>query len=234
MENGAFFVPWFDKDGYIEGINGKKLLVLGASFYCNQDGKRNERCEYYVDCTINQNTRKYDLCCPYNNGRPLHDLPTNDLCEDAPAHKNFFDLFKEFLGDKELNFDDFWKRAAFTNYVQHELGNRTDTQASDCKEEYLVMFEDVLSKLPQIPDVVITWGSIIDKELKKKKKSDKYPNFENTCNKNDCYKFLWKNYAGKDITFLCFYHPCCKKWFRNKKEWCYMLDLLKKEFSSSI
>ena len=25
MENGAFFVPWFDKDGYIEGINGKKL-----------------------------------------------------------------------------------------------------------------------------------------------------------------------------------------------------------------
>lgn len=63
MENGAFFVPWFDKDGYIEGINGKKLLVLGASFYCNQDGKRNERCEYYDDCTINQNTRKYDLCC---------------------------------------------------------------------------------------------------------------------------------------------------------------------------
>ena len=48
MENGAFFVPWFDKDGYIEGINGKKLLVLGASFYCNQDGKRNERCEYYA------------------------------------------------------------------------------------------------------------------------------------------------------------------------------------------
>ena len=95
MENGAFFVPWFDKDGYIEGINGKKLLVLGASFYCNQDGKRNERCEYYDDCTINQNTRKYDLCCPYNNGRPLHDLPTDDLCEDAPAHKNFFDLFKD-------------------------------------------------------------------------------------------------------------------------------------------
>ena len=28
MESGAFFVPWFDKDGYIEGINGKKLLVL--------------------------------------------------------------------------------------------------------------------------------------------------------------------------------------------------------------
>lgn len=68
-----------------------------------------------------------------------------------------------------MNFDDFWKRAAFTNYVQHELGNRTDTQASDCKEEYLVMFEDVLSKLPQIPDVVITWGSIIDKELKRKR-----------------------------------------------------------------
>ena len=95
---------------------------------------------------------------------------------------SFFDLFKEFLGDKELNFDDFWKKAAFTNYVQHELGNRTDTQASDCKEEYLLMFEDVLSKLPQMLDVVITWGSKIDKELKKKKESDKYPNFENTYN----------------------------------------------------
>lgn len=84
-----------------------------------------------------------------------------------------------------------------------------------------------------MPDVVITWGSKIDKELKKKKESDKYPNFENTCNRNDCYKFLWKNYAGKDISFLCFYHPCSKRWFRNKKEWCYMLDLLKDEFGSS-
>ena len=72
MESGAFFVPWFDEDGYIEGINGKKLLVLGASFYCNQDGKRKERCEYYDGCTINLNTRKYDLRCPYNN-TPIRD-----------------------------------------------------------------------------------------------------------------------------------------------------------------
>ena len=61
MENGAFFVPWFDKDGYIEGINGKKLLVLGASFYCNQDGKRNERCEYYDDCEYAEITPGSDV-----------------------------------------------------------------------------------------------------------------------------------------------------------------------------
>lgn len=45
------------------------------------------------------------------------------------------------------------------------------------------------------------------------------------------YKFLWKNYAGKDITFLCFYHPHSNKWANERN---YMLSLLKNEFSSSI
>lgn len=227
MAQKAFFQPWFDACGYLRGINGKKVLVVGASFYCNQDGKRRERCPYYDDCTIKRNTRNYDLCCPYNHGQPLHDLPSNDLSENAPAHKNFFNLFKDFLQESEMNFDDFCKMIAFTNYVQHELGYRTKTKPSDCRKEYLAMFEDVLMSLPQIPDVIIIWGCVIDKPIKCNKNSELFPKFDNTCKSKDSYCFEWKNYAGKDIVFLSFYHPCSNRWFCNTKEWNRMLELLK-------
>lgn len=49
--NNRFFKP-FEGKKYKEGINGKKILVLGASFYCNWDGNdgRN-KCEFFDECT---------------------------------------------------------------------------------------------------------------------------------------------------------------------------------------
>ena len=225
-----FFIPWVGKN-YEEGINGKKVLVLGASFYCNQDGRRKELCPFYDDCTVNQNTRKYDMCCPFNHGKPLHDLPSEDLCKEAQAHNNFFNLFKEFLCTDNLNFDDFWENAAFTNYVQHEIGYRTKTLSFDCRNEYLAQFEDVLMSLPQIPDVVIIWGCVVDKPIKNKKESERFPKFVNTFTVNDSYSFQWKNYDGKDIVFLNLYHPSLNRWFCNTKEWTKMLGLLKDIFN---
>lgn len=225
MTRKAFFQPYVNRSGYLRGINGKKVLVVGASFYCNQDGKRKKRCLYYDDCTVRHNTEKYDLCCPYNNGHPLHSLPSSELSEDAKAHANFFNLFKEFLEEPDLDFDDFWERMAFTNYVQHEVGYRTETRPEDCREEYLEMFEDALLTLPQIPDVIILWGCVIDKPIKKKKKSERSHNFKNTYDNLNSYCFQWKNYEGKDIVFLSFYHPCSNRWC-NDEEGKHMLSLL--------
>ena len=78
MQAKHFFEP-FVGDNYSEGIYSKRVLVLGASFYCNQDGvsvdketgEVKEKCPFYDDCAINQNTEKYDGKCPYNHNSPL-------------------------------------------------------------------------------------------------------------------------------------------------------------------
>ena len=42
-----FFTPWVGTE-YNKGICGKKVLVLGASFYCNRDGRQGrEKCIYF-------------------------------------------------------------------------------------------------------------------------------------------------------------------------------------------
>ena len=37
-----FFTP-AKGEKYEEGINGKKILVVGASFYCNKNGKNGQK-----------------------------------------------------------------------------------------------------------------------------------------------------------------------------------------------
>lgn len=176
MQAKHFFEP-FVGDNYSEGIYGKRVLVLGASFYCNQDGvsvdketgEVKEKCPFYDDCAINQNTEKYDGKCPYNHNSPLRKLPQTELDENgAESYKRFWLLLYHYFQQPELSFDDIWGKMAFTNYVQHEIGGRWNTLASDCRAEYLEMFEDTLLTMKEQPDVVIVWGCIVDKPLKAK------------------------------------------------------------------
>lgn len=237
MQAKHFFEP-FVGDNYSEGIYGKRVLVLGASFYCNQDGvsvdketgEVKEKCPFYDDCAINQNTEKYDGKCPYNHNSPLRKLPQTELDENgAESYKRFWLLLYHYFQQPELSFDDIWGKMAFTNYVQHEIGRRWNTLASDCRAEYLEMFEDTLLTMKEQPDVVIVWGCIVDKPLKAKTYSDRFPDFENTFTDKDHYRFKWKNFNGKDIEFLCFFHPSSSD-FYSDKEWDFMLDRLEDVF----
>ena len=237
MQAKHFFEP-FVGDNYSEGIYGKRVLVLGASFYCNQDGvsvdketgEVKEKCPFYDDCAINQNTEKYDGKCPYNHNSPLRKLPQTELDENgAESYKRFWLLLYHYFQQPELSFDDIWGKIAFTNYVQHEIGGRWNTLASDCRAEYLEMFEDTLLTMKEQPDVVIVWGCIVDKPLKAKTYSDRFPDFENTFTDKDHYRFKWKNFNGKDIEFLCFFHPSSSD-FYSDKEWDFMLDRLEDVF----
>lgn len=76
-----FFIPWIGKN-YEEKLNGKKLLVVGASHYCNHSNVcirpyNNKECsnfnsfnrcklgcDFFHNCT-NGNTRNYNACCPW-------------------------------------------------------------------------------------------------------------------------------------------------------------------------
>ena len=60
MSKQLFFEPYVGNH-YKEGIRGKKILVLGASFYCNR-----VECPFFASCTsvILKDSSEYDNKCP--------------------------------------------------------------------------------------------------------------------------------------------------------------------------
>ncbi|MEE0669603.1 hypothetical protein [Prevotella sp.] len=76
-EDGFFFVPWIGKN-YNKGLNGKKVLVVGASHYCNHSNicihqakkcsnsydknKCRLGCKYFQECTSGKTKDYNDKC----------------------------------------------------------------------------------------------------------------------------------------------------------------------------
>ena len=62
--SSLFFSPWVGNK-YNQGISGKKILVLGASHYCNHKGD----CCYFFDCTNEhlKDSSLFDKKCPYTD-----------------------------------------------------------------------------------------------------------------------------------------------------------------------
>lgn len=219
----AFLEPHVGKF-YENGIEGKRVLVLGASYYCDWNGNKGKRkCEFYEDCAINGNSFKYNNLCPvckeesltisnwYKDGREIDE-------EVSRTYARFFELMRWCRGlCATEKFDEFWEKVAFTNYVQHIIGGRINTLPSDCREEYLAMFVDTLEKLK--PDIVIVWGCVVDKPLKNATIIPGHPECRNIMQENSGgYIFKWKNFNGHDITFLNIYHPSSSL-FYTQAEW---------------
>ena len=85
--NSSFFQPFVGSNYHI-GINGKRILVLGASFYCPKT-----ECPFFRSCTNTtiKDSSPYDRICPeYSaNGICLHDEPTNSIENWYPTYQIF-------------------------------------------------------------------------------------------------------------------------------------------------
>ena len=120
--SNIFFKPYVGTF-YNEGINGKKVLVLGASFYCGMS-----QCIYYKDCT-NENIKDsspYDDICPYYDVA-LHNAPST---ENGTAYSKFTNSIAKAL---DINQDRFWDFVSFTNYIQFFLPH-WQTFMEDCSD----------------------------------------------------------------------------------------------------
>ena len=162
--SNRFFKP-FEGEKYKEGINGKKILVLGASFYCNWDGNdgRN-KCEFFNECTnpIIRDSSKFDDICPsYKQSKQkLSEEPLNAVSENYRAYQVFANFIQRYVKDKEENV---WERMAFTNSLKFF----SPTLAT--KKEYLSKrdFEAFCETLNELqPDIVIVWGVAIIDEVR--------------------------------------------------------------------
>ena len=149
----AFFNP-FVGSNYHKGISGKKILVLGASFYCPKT-----ECLYFEKCTNTsiKDSSPYDHVCPeYKaNGICLHDEPTNSIENWYPTYQTFAKGLEQFVDDADYN--SIWSHLAFTNYVQFFLPSNGDsfrtTKSSDLSERDFEALIEVVKELS--PDIVI-------------------------------------------------------------------------------
>ena len=162
--SNRFFKP-FEGEKYKEGINGKKILVLGASFYCNC-----VKCPFFASCTsvILKDSSEFDSKCPeYKSaGKQLH-LEPGYCVEDAPTtYQRFAAYMGKHLGTED--YDTVWEHLAFTNYVQFFLpatnGSFRETMWSDLSERDFAAFTEVVQQLQ--PDIVVVWGNVINSALK--------------------------------------------------------------------
>ena len=108
-EDGFFFIPWIGKNYYKKELKGKKVLVVGASHYCNHSNicirhdkdlncsnfydknKCKLGCTHFQDCTGGK-TKDYNEECIW--------MKNNNYYSDE--HKNLCGVIGEKIGDSNM------------------------------------------------------------------------------------------------------------------------------------
>ncbi len=214
MKRLSFFKP-FIGDKYEIGINDKKILVVGASFYCSKTD-----CPFFADCTdvIKKDSSKYDSLCPdyLNEDTQLSEEPTNSITNEYRTYKVFANFISKYIGSHD--YKEVWSHLAFTNYVQFIQPSLTTKKRYLSKRDFDAFIE-TLSQLK--PDIVISWGVaflddirannpyVIDKDLLEQR--EYY-----ICHMNGVPN------VNHGITLLSCYHPA------SVSHWYNDLDLFKK------
>ncbi|MDL2303756.1 uracil-DNA glycosylase family protein [Bacteroides sp. OttesenSCG-928-D19] len=140
------FIPWVGKT-YEQGVNGKKIMILGESHYCNHPS------EAIATLTIDV----------------IQDL--FDPNSEHEGYKNTYTKFERALIGKPLSWkekESVWNSVIFYNYVQTPISGARQsptTQEFASSEE---AFFEVLNKYQ--PDCIIAWGKRLYNNLPRRGK----------------------------------------------------------------
>lgn len=157
-----FFKPFVGAK-YETGLFGKKVLVIGDSFYCSH----REYCKYFQDCTDmdKKDSSKYDTMCPYYEPQKLHlsDAPSGELAEMYGVYEKFGDFLHLYVdGSNNVTV---WDYVAFTNYVQFFVPSATAHSRSAVSERDFEAFKETVMELQ--PDVIFVWGTIAGEAIRR-------------------------------------------------------------------
>lgn len=207
MEIG-FFKPYVGEN-YAKGINGKKVLVLGASFYCPHTG-----CEFYERCTDvgTKDSSAFDSICPLYkpDNKLLHNEPTYCVAESSKTYRTFASCMSRYLCEDDCAA--VWSHLAFTNYVQFFLPATSkgfrETRWSDLSERDFNAFIETVKELE--PDIVIIWGCVINTRIKEKNGFVIDKHLLNSTNGYLCH--MQVPGMAKNISLLNPYHPSSSAW----------------------
>lgn len=205
-----FFKPYIGRK-YEKGINRKRILVLGASFYCSHGPESDAPCSLFAECTdsVKQDSSKFDTCCPFyaESGLRLSEEPSNAIAERYRAYQNFASFMQQFVGDDE---EDVWERMAFTDYVQFFL------PTIDTKKEYLSQrdFDAFVETLVELrPHVVVAWGMAIIEEIREH--NPYLTDFERLKETEWYVCHMQVPHVPHEIALVCSYHPSSVSYWHN-------------------
>lgn len=169
-------------------------LVVGINHWCIQKG-----CEYYEDCVLNSNSKKYDKLCRWAVSEVDDSTPYDLRYTTYEAFNCYFgdflgyESFKEFLlyitGTQDCMEPDeqkkYWNHLAFYNYIQHftkmSLTHTSmygvEEALSKKEDDDFKAFLDVLHDLK--PKLVIVWHKDIKNLMLRKIQEGKMPTGRN-------------------------------------------------------
>lgn len=215
-----FFKP-FKGSEYNKGISGKKVLVLGASFYCTATN-----CKFFNECTNpeNKDSSKFNDICPYyvteEGTTPLNDEPTNSIWSYMRAYKIFakymYQFFTEIDDIGKYDYDTVWERLAFTNYVQFFLPSK-DTYSCYLSQRD---FDALIKTIQDLkPDVIIAWGLPVTAEVRDNPEHKDYFTDLEALPKTEYYLCHMKVPGVEhEIAYVNCYHPSAPGYWGNNKE----------------
>lgn len=189
------FNPWVGKN-YEQGINGKKVLVLGESHYCAPVESR--RCTGHI--------------CNQENAKKCSDFTIETMNEFVYSYwggkyQQTFLTFERQVTNKELSQEEreeFWNSLMFYNYLQYALeGPRQEPSPTQWKmwAQSEEAFEELLQKY--LPDKIIVWGKRLFEAL------PEWDSSLETLVTEDGQQAPVRDYhfQGKAISALQVYHP---------------------------
>ena len=197
-----FFKP-FEGEHYKEGIQGKRILVVGASCYCS----KKEECKYFSECTNSEkkDSSKFDDDCPDYKGKKtkLSDEPTTIISQDYPAPHNFALFIQKFVGEEDTWTT--WKRMAYTEYLQF-ISPTSKTCGSYLSERDFKAFEETIIELQ--PHIIVVWGKTIIKDIRIRGEKNTYIyDCEELKDTNNYICHMKVPGVNHNITLVNCYHP---------------------------
>lgn len=143
------FKPWVGKN-YESGLfNGKKILVLGESHYCQIERGKDGRCQQLCAKKLMN-----DIC--FNQ--------TNDVIEEIKNQvwrsRTFSNFERTIFGKVPIQKEreSFWDSVIFYNYLQYAQSGPTRQldQTSEAYRDSELAFKELLETY--MPDYIIAWG----------------------------------------------------------------------------
>ncbi len=172
MSKKLFFKPWVGEH-YLEGFEGVRILVLGASHYC-----QTQDCRHFRECTRDEDgTRKYDRKC--RDYVKQHLTLSQATCNEIESylegcHYNAYNRFTRWMlgrrsGDDAIGEEEkisLWNRLAFSNIYQYMLPDpyTPPDQIGDIEARIGAIID--WSGLPDYPDLIIVWGAPVRDSMK--------------------------------------------------------------------
>lgn len=164
------FEPWIIESFYKQGLqDGKLVLVLGHSHYCNYNDEPCDKCTSSVS-----GCKECKLDCPHMDEIQdtfPHEWKEKGLALNTKAeiqrflngnnqytYRKFSEFMCEYL---KCSKEYFWNHIAFYNYVQYILPEcSADIKWITKDKENDLAFEEMLMGLPVLPDVIVAWGKV--------------------------------------------------------------------------